>query len=83
MTWDERYSCRLNFLLGGDACETFCSRVWVCSLDNWKGCAIKCIIDSLFFWETDHCWKAHLRHIKRSLEKSHADSLSTLRTDHL
>lgn len=65
---DELISCRLNSLLGGDGCETFCSRVWVCSLSNWKGRVIMYALDTLFAWrESEHCWQAHLRHLRRSL----------------
>lgn len=69
MTWDEICSCRLNSLLGGDGCETFCSRVWICSLSNWKGVVLMWALDHLFAWkEPSHCWNAHLRHLRRNLD---------------
>ena len=69
MDWDEILSCRFNSLLGGDGCETFCSRVWVCSLHNWKGRLLMWMLDRAFSWkETEHCWKSHTRCLRRSLK---------------
>lgn len=66
MTLDERLSCTVNAILGGDFCETLCSRVWVCSLGNPRAQMCMFVLDSLFMWkEREHCWKAHLRHLRK------------------
>lgn len=66
MTWDERLSCFLNAFFGGNCCETLCSRVWVCSLEHPRVRFAVFALDALFSWkEREHCWRAHLRHLRR------------------
>lgn len=66
MTWDERLSCLVNAFLGGYACETLCSRIWLCSLSDPRAQACVFVLDMLFAWkEREHCWQAHLRYLRR------------------
>jgi hypothetical protein len=40
--------------------------VWVCSLGNPRAQMCMFVLDSLFMWkEREHCWKAHLRHLRK------------------
>lgn len=66
MSWDERVSCKLNILFGGDGRETICSRIWACSLRDWRAEMLMLVIDGMFrMKEKEHCWKAHMRYLRK------------------
>lgn len=52
---------RLNALLGGWADETLSSRAWRAYYDKKPfGLFFKPLIDTLFFFQKDHCFKSYL-----------------------
>lgn len=52
---------RLNALLGGWADETLSSRAWRAYYDKKPfGLFFKPVIDTIFFFQKDHCFKAYL-----------------------
>lgn len=56
----------LNALFGGYADETLSSRVWRLYLkNNVSGRIFKPIIDTIFFWQEDHCYNSFLSEVKR------------------
>lgn len=55
----------INARLGGWADETFSARCWR-SRHIKKYAILTKLIDALFFWQDDHCRKAHEAEVKRS-----------------
>ena len=56
----------LNALSGGYADETLSSRVWRLYIKNkLSGRILKPIIDSIFFWQKDHCYNAFMSEVNR------------------
>ncbi len=55
-----------NALLGGYADETLSSRAWrLYTRDRLSGRILKPVIDTLFFFDKDHCYNAFLSEVKR------------------
>ena len=54
----------LNTILAGYADETLSSRAYRC---NWKTRwhIAQTIIDTIFFWQTEHCFNAYLSEVQR------------------
>ena len=53
-----------NTLLGGMADETLSARAWRHHLDGSRDWPYK-LIDTLFFWQKDHCHTAYESELKR------------------
>lgn len=55
----------INTILGGYADETISSRAYRMQCKNkfWKYARI--IIDCIFFWQKDHCYKSYLSEVER------------------
>ena len=55
-----------NALTGGYADETLSSRSWrLYSKDKLSGRILKPLIDTLFFWQKDHCYNSFLSEVER------------------
>ena len=55
----------VNAMLGGFADETLSSRAWrqhVAGVRSWP----KRLIDSLFFWQDNHCRESYISELQRS-----------------
>ncbi len=53
-----------NSVLGGYADETLSARAWrMQEYSYWS--AVRKSIDSIFFWEKDHCKESYLNEIRR------------------
>jgi hypothetical protein len=56
----------LNTLLGGWADETLSSRIWrLYARDKLSGRILKPVIDTIFFFQKDHCYQAFLSEVNR------------------
>lgn len=53
-----------NTMLGGMADETLSARAWRHHLDGSRDWP-RAIIDTLFFWQTDHCRSAYESEVER------------------
>lgn len=56
----------LNALMGGWADETLSARVWRNRNRSWWWKMWLKIIDSIFYWQTNHCFQSHISEIERS-----------------
>ena len=54
-----------NTLLGGYADETLSARAW--RAQHW----LRYVIDAIFFFQPDHCYKAYLAELKRNQYPRH------------
>lgn len=50
----------INTIFGGWADETISSRAYRMQGKNWKFAKLRKLIDSLFFWQENHCESAYL-----------------------
>lgn len=55
----------LNAIFGGWADETFSSRVYRNSNMSLYWATLRRCIDTLFFWQKQHCYKSYQAEIKR------------------
>lgn len=51
---------QINTLLGGYADETLSSRAWRCQNKSKFWRIARSVIDSIFFWQPNHCSQAYL-----------------------
>lgn len=51
---------QINTLLGGYADETLSSRAWRCQNKSKFWRIARSVIDSIFFWQPNHCRQAYL-----------------------
>lgn len=55
-----------NTLTGGYADETLSSRAWrLYARNKLSGRILKPLIDTLFFWQKDHCYNSFLSEVER------------------
>lgn len=55
-----------NTLTGGYADETLSSRAWrLYARHKLSGRILKPLIDTLFFWQKDHCYNSFLSEVER------------------
>lgn len=70
MSFDEKVSCFLNRLCGGDGGQTLCSRLFLCADNDWRIWLLTEAINAAFRWkEDDHCQRAFRRHLERTLRR--------------
>ena len=55
----------LNTLVGGFADETLSARAWRCRHDSRRWSIARRVIDTVFFFDTDHCEQAYLNEFDR------------------
>lgn len=71
MEWDVAISIRVNLLTGGKAEEPLCSRVWHNALFSPAWEVVRFCLDTLFAYkEPEHCYRCHLRFLRRGRPKS-------------
>lgn len=54
-----------NTLFGGFADETISARAWRLSHSSRRWLYFRRFIDTLFFFQTDHCYRAYLAEVNR------------------
>lgn len=65
----------VNTIFGGDPDETISARAW--RQRNKKRWGImRVLIDTLFFWQKNHCYKAYLQEFDRSQLSGHYSNKS-------
>ena len=55
----------INVLFSGQPDETISSRAWRCKDANSFWGFMKKLIDTLFFWQKDHCYHSFIAKIER------------------
>lgn len=55
-----------NALLGGWADETLSARVWRNKSRSWYWKALYWLINTIFFWQDDHCFQSYNSEVKRN-----------------
>lgn len=55
----------INTFFGGWADETISSVAWRKQHEGKKWVLLRCLVDCLFFWQTDHCKTAYESELER------------------